>query len=106
MKSTKVAAFKNLDEKSCEIKGGGHEMVAIMLMIINLFHNLFIQVILRPHLFIQLSCFAWIITYFKNNHLFCKSFRALGQKTTLHETAARIIDRQEYVLLYVVFFAK
>ena len=27
-------AFKSLDEKSCEIKGGGHEMAAMMLMII------------------------------------------------------------------------
>jgi len=27
-------AFKSLDEKSCEIKGGGHEMAAIMLILI------------------------------------------------------------------------
>ena len=31
----KSAAFKSLGEKSCEIKGGGHEMAAMMLMIIN-----------------------------------------------------------------------
>ena len=34
----KSAALKNLGEKSCEIKGGGQEMAAMMLMLIN-FNN-------------------------------------------------------------------
>ena len=32
------AALKSLGEKSCEIKGGGQEMAAMMLMLIN-FNN-------------------------------------------------------------------
>ena len=31
----KNVALKSLGEKSCEIKGGGQEMVAMMLMLIN-----------------------------------------------------------------------
>ena len=31
----KSAALKSLGEKSCEIKGGGHEMAAMMSMLIN-----------------------------------------------------------------------
>ena len=45
MKSTKVAAFKNLDEKSCEIKGGGHETAAMLWMIINFNKFIIINII-------------------------------------------------------------
>ena len=34
----KGVAFKSLDEKSCEIKGGGQQMAAMMLIVIN-FNN-------------------------------------------------------------------
>ena len=36
--SKRSAAFKSLGEKSCEIKGGGQEMAAMMSMLIN-FNN-------------------------------------------------------------------
>ena len=34
-------AFKSLGEKSCEIKGGGHEIAAMMWMIINFNYGIF-----------------------------------------------------------------
>ena len=35
----KTAAFISLDEKSCEIKGGGHEKAVMMLMIVNTYNG-------------------------------------------------------------------
>ena len=32
-----VALLKNLGEKSCKIKGGGQQMAAMMLMLLNVF---------------------------------------------------------------------
>ena len=75
-------ALKSLGEKSCEIKGDGHQMVAMMLMLIALTslqpfdgcNDVKIGAdFLRPHLFSQLGCFVQICFTVKDRaiHLFC-----------------------------------
>ena len=79
----KGVAFENTGGKSCEIKDGGHEMAAMVLMIINFkciniiyYHNIIAAILWLPPLISQpfhqgflkatpilysLAVFAWII---------------------------------------------
>ena len=60
----KGAAFKSPGEKSCEIKGGGHEMAAMMLMVIHFNNAFFTQDFEGYTLLYSLAVFAWISLLF------------------------------------------
>ena len=64
----KCAAFKSLDEKGFEIKGGGHEMAALMLMIKSL-NNGFVKIYYHQH-----HCSHFMATTFDFTTFFAQDF--------------------------------